>query len=478
MIRRYVAVDLGAESGRVIVGQLDNGLNFEVISRFPSRTTRIQGTLYWDILYIFEQIKQGLAKAVSSYGREIVSIGVDTWGVDYGLIDSRGRLMASPVHYRDDRTDGMMDEVFSRISREQIYSETGIQFMQINTLFQLAAEAEQNREGLARAERVLMIPDLLNYWLSGIMANEYSIATTSQLYNPVKRCWSRPIFEALKLEPSLFTDVVMPGTVLGPLRPDLAKEIGAEHQILVAAVACHDTASAVAAVPSRPGEEGAYLSSGTWSLLGIESPEAIISPRSLGANITNEGAADGGIRFLKNIMGLWILQECRRSWEADGDSIDYSTLSREAAEARDHEYKLNVDDSRFLKPGRADDSMPQRILEYCAETGQPAPRTPPEFARGIFRGLAAAYGRSLEEISGVSGRDIHTLHIIGGGCQNRFLNQLTADVAGIPVSAGPVEATALGNIMLQAIASGDLKNLQEGRDLIGAGGDIETFTPA
>ncbi|WP_319562068.1 FGGY-family carbohydrate kinase [Marispirochaeta sp.] len=270
----------------------------------------------------------------------------------------------------------------------------------------------------------------------------------------------------------------MPGTVLGPLQPALAQEIGADHEILVTATACHDTASAVAAVPAQSGDKSAYLSSGTWSLLGIENPNAIINPRSLESNITNEGAADGGIRFLKNIMGLWILQECRRSWEAEGLNIDYSTLAREAEKAESCMYELNVDDPRFLKPGLADDTMPKRIAEYCAETGQVPPETPPEFARGIFKGLAAAYAQTVSEITAVSGRSINTLHIIGGGCQNRFLNQITADTTGIPVTAGPVEATALGNIMMQAIAVGELKDQQEGRSLLREGGEILTYTPS
>ena len=332
MSQRYIAVDLGAESGRVIVGSVENGFEFEVINRFPSRNTRVHGTLYWDALFIFDQIKAGVRTAVEKYGTEIVSVGVDTWGVDFGLLDSSGGLIGNPVHYRDDRTDGMMEEFFQSLDRERVYAETGIQLMQINTLFQLAAEKKNAPARLEAAVRMVMMPDLFNYWLSGVAANEYSICTTSQLYNPIKKSWSGPIIEALGINADIFGEVVPSGTVLGPLHSKLAEELGVRHTIQVVAVAGHDTASAVAAAPAVPGEQSAYLSSGTWSLLGIESQTAIIGTESLKANITNEGAADGGIRFLKNIMGLWILQECRRSWEAEGMQIDYGRLAAEAAE--------------------------------------------------------------------------------------------------------------------------------------------------
>ena len=476
MSQRYIAADLGAESGRVIVGSVENGFEFEVINRFPSRNTRVHGTLYWDALFIFDQIKAGIRKAVEKYGSEIVSVGVDTWGVDYGLLDGRGALIGNPVHYRDDRTDGMMEEFFSLLDSDQVYAETGIQFMQINTLYQLTAEGRTNPERLSRAARFLMMPDLFNYWLSGVAANEYSICTTSQLYNPIKKSWSGPIIEALGINADIFGEVVPSGTVLGPLHSKLAEELGVRHTIQVVAVAGHDTASAVAAVPALPGEKSAYLSSGTWSLLGIESEHAIISTASSKANITNEGAADGGIRFLKNIMGLWILQECRRSWQAEGQVIDYGELAAAAA-GKETRYVLDVDDPRFLKPGKGQDTMPSRIVAYCRESGQPEPREPAEFARGIFAGLAATYAGVVDSLSQASGAAIDALHIIGGGSQNRLLNQMTADAAGIPVTAGPVEATALGSIMYQAIAAGELTNQEAGRKLIRAGGEIEEYLP-
>ncbi len=477
MNRRYVAVDLGAESGRVIVGSIDNGFEIEVINRFHSRNTRVHETLYWDLLYIFDRIKEGLKKAVELYGQEIVSIGVDTWGVDYGLLDGNGHLLGNPVHYRDDRTDGMMEEVFTRLDRESIYYETGIQFMPINTLYQLASEVKTNSSGLAGADRLLMIPDLLNYWLSGVMANEYTISSTSQLYNPETWDWSATILGAIGVKPGLFRSVIMPGTVLGPLHPALSAELDIRHKISVVATAGHDTAAAVAAVPAKKGSNGAYLSSGTWSLLGVELPKPFISPESLVANVTNEGGADGGIRLLKNIMGLWILQECRRCWEAEGHVVDYATLAETAGDTPDG-YILNVDDPRFLKPGRGEASMPNRIITFCRETEQQIPSTPPEFARGIFRGLSAAYAETIDLISRVIGNPVDILHIIGGGCQNTLLNQMTADAAGIPVTAGPVEATAMGNIMMQAVASGDLTDQDEGRELILSNGSIRFFYPS
>lgn len=477
MKRRYVAVDLGAESGRVIVGTLNNeGIGIEVINRFPSRNTRILGTLYWDAPFIFAKIKEGLFEAVQKYGEEIVSIGVDTWGVDYGLLDSKGMLMGTPVHYRDDRTDGMMDDVFSQVSKETVYQETGIQFMQINTIYQLAAEKRSNLERLQAADRLLFTPDLLNYWLSGVKANEYSIASTSQLFNPTSKQWSRSILKGLGINESLLGEVVYPGTVLGPLHPKLAEELGISHRIDVVATACHDTAAAVAAVPARPGETSAYLSSGTWSLLGIETEKPIINDRSMEANITNEGAADGGIRFLKNIMGLWILQECRRAWEAEGRSIDYGRLAAEA-EKVEKSFILDVDDPRFLKPGRGADTMPARIDAWCKEENLSTPRTDAEYARGIIEGLAGAYARTLKAIGTVAEKEFQALHIIGGGCQNKLLNQLTADAVGIPVTAGPVEATAMGNLIYQVVGLGDLEDQAEGRARIVAGGDVSRFEP-
>ncbi|MDC7127194.1 MAG: rhamnulokinase [Spirochaetales bacterium] len=476
MIKRFVAVDLGAESGRVIVGTVQNEFNLEVMNRFPTRNTRVDGSLYWDVLFIFAKIKEGLSKAVSLYGEEISSIGVDTWGVDYGLIDSKGQLIGNPFHYRDDRTDGMMEKVFQKIDKNSMYHETGTQFMQINTAFQLAAELENNPEKINRAERFLMMPDLFNYWLSALMANEYSICSTSQLFNPSEKKWSEKIIDALNLKNTLFGDVVKSGTVLGSLNPKLARELGIKHDIKVVSVAGHDTASAVAAAPADEKISSAYLSSGTWSLLGIEIPEPNISEKSIKANLTNEGAADGGIRFLKNIMGLWILQECKRYWEAEGSEIDYGELAKASAEADDL-FTLDVDDPRFLKPGRGEDSMPGRIIAYCNETGQKVPSSHAEFARGIFKGLASAYAKNIETISSVSGKKIDVLHIIGGGSQNMFLNQMTANAAGIKVTAGPIEATAIGNLMMQAVALGVLENQEEGRSIIRSGKDIKTFLP-
>ena len=471
-MKKYVAVDLGASTGRVIVGDLSS---IEVITRFPSKAVRIKDSIYWDVLGIFTEIKEGLKAAFKKYGGEIAGIGIDTWGVDYALLDHNGDLLGNPYHYRDDRTSGAMEELFGRIPREEVYEETGIQFMQLNSIFQLYAAGKQAPEVLKAATYYLSVPDLFNYWLTGRMANEYSHFSTTQLYNPRTKTWSEPILKALGIDPKIFPGLIPSGTVLGPLLPAVAEEVGAGPEVKVIAPGCHDTASAVAAVPASGKASYAYLSSGTWSLLGIESEEPIITPESFRGNFTNEGAVGGGIRFLKNIMGLWIIQECKADWDRAGENLDWPGIVRAAESTEDRGYRIDVDDPLFLGSSLTSGSMPGRIQEYCRKHNTPVPETVGQIALCVFQSLADTYARVLDLLEKTSGKKLEELYIIGGGCQNDYLNRLTARAIGRPVYAGPSEATALGNILVQAISLGELKDLREGRSLIARNFDVVKY---
>lgn len=471
-MNKYIAVDLGASNGRVIVGDLES---FEVMGRFVTENEVIGGSVYWDIVYIYSQIKKGIKKAFELYGDQIVSIGIDTWGVDYALLDQSGELIGMPYHYRDSRTDGLVEEVSRIIPKQELYSRTGIQFMQLNTIFQLYAMKKAHPEMLEAASCYLSIPDLLGYWLTGVKRNEYSHATTTGLYNPVTKDWDDHILAKLGIDRSLFCQIIPSGTVLGPLSPEVARELGAPEGVKVIASGCHDTASAVAAVPAKEGESYAYLSSGTWSLLGIESREPILTEKSLEYNFTNEGAADGGIRFLKNIMGMWIQQECLRWWEAEGKTISFKELDEQTLEEADFASYIDPNDPRFLKPNSSGSSMPQRVRDYCREQGMKEPETFGQYMSAIYRGLAKAYGYYLRQIEEVTGTKIDRLYIIGGGSKNDILNRWTAQEIGIEVTAGPVEATALGNILIQALSCGDIADREEGRAKIASSQKITEY---
>ncbi len=470
-MKKHIAIDLGAESGRIIVGDVGK---IEVVHRFPNLPVRVGGSLYWDLLGSFAEIKRGLKMAFARYPGQIVSLGIDTWGVDFALLDRAGELVGNPYHYRDSRTDGVPEEIFRILSRRELYAITGAQIMQINTIYQLYAFSRAHPELYRAAAHFLHTPDLFNYWLTGVMRNEYSIATTSQLFDPTRRCWACDLIRRLGLEPSHFGEMVMPGTVLGPLAPAVAQEVGAGPDVLVVAPGCHDTASAVAAIPAAGGDY-AYVSSGTWSLLGIESPTPIITDRSFSYNFTNEGSADGGIRVLKNIMGLWIVQECKRAWDAEGREWSYAELTRMAEEHGPASFSIDPDDARYFKPGIAGDTMPERLRGSCIERGDRPPESPAEMVRGVLEGLAATYKRTVGMIQEVSGRRVSELAIIGGGSQNGLLCRLAADALAIPVSAGPVEATAIGNIMLQQIALGEIASIAEGRRLVRDSYDVQRF---
>jgi rhamnulokinase len=462
----YLAVDLGAESGRVVLGRFDGGhVSLEEIHRFPNLPVRLPDGLHWDVLRIFSEIKEGLAKAVR--GEEIEGIGVDSWGVDFGLLDRDGALVSNPYHHRDSRTEGMVEEALRLASRKEIYGTTGIQFLPINTLYQLLAM--RGSPLLEAAETLLLIPDLINYWLTGEKACEYTNATTTQLLDLQTGGWSQDLLNKLDLPSGLFSPVVSPGTELGPVLPEVAEEIGAGPQVFT--VASHDTASAVVAVPAQA-DDFAYISSGTWSLVGVEARSPVVTQEAIEANFTNEGGFAGRTRFLKNVMGLWLLQECRRQWAREGHEYSYEELAR-IAEGAPSGPLVDPDHPAFLTPG----DMTARIRRFCEETGQAPPERPAEFARCVFESLALKYGHAIEQAQNLTGQKIGTVNVVGGGSQNALLCQLTADVAQLPVVAGPVEATAMGNVMVQAFAQKRVGSPEEIRAVVRDSFEATTYEP-
>ena len=471
MQENFLAFDLGASSGRAVLGTLENNrLVLEEIHRFSNGPIAILGTLYWDVLRLFDEIQQAMSMYAHSHGRELSGIGVDTWGVDFGLLSRDGALLSNPVHYRDKRTDGMMEEVFKRVPRAEVYNQTGIQFMQLNTLYQLFSMVLNKSPLLEVADILLMMPDLFNYFLTGAKSAEFTEATTSQFYNPRSRTWATSLLERLGIPTRIMPEIVPPGTILGKLSTHIAEEVGL-GQVSVVAPACHDTGSAVAAVPAE-GDDWAYLSSGTWSLIGIEVKEPIINEQSLKFNFTNEGGVGGTYRFLRNVAGLWLVQECRRIWERSGQSFSYQQLVNLASEAKPFIAFVDPDHNSFLNPP----DMPTAIVEFCEQTGQSKPATMGEITRCALESLALKYRAVLEMISQIRG-PIKTLHIVGGGTQNTLLCQFTANATNLPVIAGPVEATAIGNIMVQAIALDYLPSIAEGRKLIRQSFDLVEYQP-
>lgn len=470
---QYIAIDIGAESGRCIIGTLEgSAVRFREAYRFRTPALEYDGHLYWDVLKIADEVRTSLRTAAEQTGAEVAGIGIDTWGVDYVLLDSNRRLLGYPYHYRDNRTDGIMGRTFRRISREEIYQITGCQFMQFNTLFQLVAEREQPVEFLAMADRILLMPNFLQYFLTGELLAEYTIASTTQLVNPGKRNWAWNLIEDLDLPQEIFPEIREPETVLGTLQAAIAKETGLQEGIPVVAGASHDTAAAVASVPAS-GEDWAFLSSGTWSLIGMELSDPLINGESLNKNFTNEGGIEGTTRFLKNIMGLWPVQECRRAWKAGGTDYDYATLEKAAQESKPAQAWIDVDDPRFLKPG----GMPEKIIGYLRETGQPHREDTGWIIRCVLESLAFKYRLRLKEIEDLTERKVQKLHAVGGGIQNRLMNQLTADAIGCKVITGPVEGTALGNLGAQAIATGAVLDIHAYRDLVAGSVRLETYQP-
>ena len=465
---KYLAIDLGAESGRVILGQLEEGhLKMEVVHRFPNGPVCVitgsdKVRMQWDILRLWSEVQAGIAQAVHQYGPEIASVGLDTWGVDFGLLDNRGELLANPVHYRDSRTDGIFEQAFRRVPRAEVFMRTGIQFMQLNTLYQLLCMVIDDSPVLEKAETILTTPDLFNYWFSGRKASEFTIATTTQCYNPIKKDWDRELIGRIGIPTHMFPEIVPPGTNLGPLLPYVAEEVGLGHgaNLSVIAPACHDTGSAVAAVPAEKAGF-AWISSGTWSVVGTEWPEPIINEQSLANNFTNEGGV-GGFRFCRNVMGLWLVQECRRTWTQQGQEFSYTELADMVEQAAPFQAWIDPDDPEFFKPG----DMPTRIIDFCQRTGQTAPKSKAAILRCVLESLALKYRWVIERLESMVGQRLEPIHIVGGGSQNRQLNQFTADANDKPVVTGPVEATAIGNLLMQAISLGHIPTIAAGRSMV------------
>jgi rhamnulokinase len=461
---RLLAVDIGAESGRTVAGSFDGErLAVEEIRRFANRPVEVAGTLQWDVLRLFADVLDGVRAA-----GPVDSLGIDTWGVDFGLLDRAGHLLGNPVHYRDRRTEGMLEETFRRIPREDIYERTGVQFIPINTLYQLMALVTSRDPQLELADRFLTMPALLAYWITGTQADEFTDATTTQCYDPRAGAWASSMLEKLGIPARIFGDVVQSGTVLGTPRAELGLEV-----VRVIAPGTHDTASAVAAVPFEGGEHAAYISSGTWSLVGIEVRQPLINREALEANLTNEGGVGGTFRLLKNVMGLWLLQECRRAWSVKGTDMPYDDLLRLAEAAPPFAAVIDPDDERLLRPG----DMPARIVELTVESGHPLGLEPGAIARCIFESLALKYRRTVEQLERVSGIHIQTVHVVGGGSSNRLLCQMTANACGRPVVAGPIEATAIGNLLVQAMALGLISTLEQARDVVRRSVALQTYEP-
>ena len=465
----YLAFDLGASSGRAVLGRFDGRrLELEEIHRFENGPVRILDRLHWNPVDLFAHLKASLA-ACAARNVKLDGVGIDTWGVDFGLLSRSGELLGLPYHYRDRRTRGMLDEAFKRVPRSEIYAATGIQFMELNTAYQLLAASIETPEIFSVADKLLFMPDLLNYWLTGRAQSEYTIASTSQLFRADGTGWAVDLIEKLGLPTHIFQDVISPATKIGPLLPSIAEDTG-HRGVNVIAPACHDTGSAVAAVPAQ-GDNWAYISSGTWSLIGVELEEPICNEAALAANFTNEGGVNDTIRFLKNVSGLWLVQESRRTWAAAGEEHTFAELTALAAAAPPQRAFINPDDPRFAEPC----DMPQRIRDYCAETGQPVPADKGQLIRCILESLALTYATNLETLETLTGRRVDTLHIVGGGCQNKLLCQLTANTTGKPVIAGPAEATAAGNVMIQALANGRVGSLEEVREVIAASTTLERY---
>jgi rhamnulokinase len=468
---RLVAVDLGAESGRAVVGTFDGErLALEDAHRFPNVPVSLAGTLHWDFLRLFGDVTAGLRRAAA--GGPVASIGVDTWGVDFGLLDARGRLLANPVHYRDRRTEGVLDLAFAVVPRDEIYAATGIQFMPINTLYQLWSMVRAGDPLLHQADRMLMMADLFHHFLAGSAVAEFTSASTSQCLDPITRNWARPLLERFGIPTAILPPVVAPGTILGSLRADVADETGLRDARVVAP-GSHDTASAVVGAP-LDGPTTAFLSSGTWSLIGLEMPAPVISAASLAANLTNEGGVGGTVRLLRNVVGLWLVQESRRALWPAGDAPSHEEVAALAEAAPAFTAFIDPDDERFLRPG----NLPARVRAFCAETGQPVPDDTGTLIRVLLESLALRYAVAIDELTRASGHPIEAIQVVGGGSNNRLLCRLTASATGLPVRAGPVEATASGNLCVQAIAAGELASIAEARELIARSFPVTAYEPA
>lgn len=469
--KNFVAFDLGAESGRAMRASFDGErITLQEAHRFPNVPVRVRGSLHWDALRLFDEIKRGLTHVAHEHS-DIAGIGLDTWGVDFALLGRDDELLGNPFHYRDERTIGMMDAVFERVPREKVFEDTGIQFMEINTLYQLFAMKMQNAPALEHATTFLMMPDLFNFWLTGYKACEFSDATTTQFYDPRAKNWAFELLRALEIPAQIFPEIIPPGTVLGALDSRVAHEVGLQD-VTVVAPACHDTGSAVAAVPAQ-GDAYAWISSGTWSVLGANVRAPVINADSLKFNFTNEGGIDNTFRLSKNLSGLWIVQECRRAWRNAGEDLGYADLVAMAERAPAFRALLDPDHGLFLRPG----DMPARIAEYCAKSNQTVPQDHGAVIRYALEGLALKYRVQLQRLELLLGKKLDVIHIVGGGTQNKLLSQFTANATGRRVITGPIEATALGNILLQMLALGHIGSLDQGRQIIRQSFEMLTFEP-
>ena len=470
-MKRVLAFDFGASSGRAIIASYDGDkITLEAVHRFSNDPVMLNGTLYWDALRLFFEIKQGITKAKLAGGFD--SIGVDTWGVDFGLLDEKGCLVENPVHYRDARTKGIIEEAAKLIPKKEMYDITGIQFMEFNTAFQLLSIKQRRPELLDRAAKLLFMPDLFSYFLTGNMVAEYSIATTSQLVEAVTGKWSDRMCEALGIPVRLLPEIVMPGKTVGMLSPEICEELGVPS-VPVIAVCGHDTQSAVSAVPAKE-KDFAFISSGTWSLFGTEVDAPIINDDTLALNVTNEGGFDGAIAFLKNICGLWLIQESRRQWKREGKEYSFAELENAARTAQPYRCFIDPDAADFVQPG----DMPARVREFCRRTGQYVPETVGEVIRCIYESLAMKYRHTFAGIQNSTGKKYECIYVVGGGTKDQFLLGMTADACGVPVSAGPVEATVMGNVAAQLIAAGELKDIADARRAVSRSCAPEIFDPA
>ncbi len=471
-VKKYIAVDLGAESGRVMIGSVSaQKLILEEIHRFGNGPIEEDGALKWDFEKLMREIKVGISKSAKAARTQVWGIGVDSWGVDFGLLDGDGELVENPYHYRDSQTNGMQDKAFELMPKRDIYDNSGVQFMQLNSLYQLLAMRLANSIALAKAKDLVFIGDLVSYYLSGKIFAEYTLGSTSQFMDMRTGQWSKAIMDGLSLPTGILPKVVAPGTVVGQLSAKVGQELGC-GPIPVIAIGAHDTASAVAAVPASEGN-WAYLSSGTWSLMGVEVPEAIVSDKTYRYEFTNEGGVENTIRLLKNIMGLWLMQECRRQWQREGTELSYDELEAMAEQAEPFACHLNVDESAFLAPG----DMPKRIYEYLERTGQKTTDDKGQMIRIILESLALRYRAVMEYIEDAAGQTVDVLHIVGGGIQNELLCQFTANALGKKVITGPIEATASGNILMQAIATGQIKTLSETREIVRKSFELKEYDP-
>lgn len=472
MTRHVVAaIDIGASGGRVMAGIIENGrVELDPVHRFPNGIVELDGHLRWPVTALFEHVLDGLRILASKYP-EVESIGIDTWAVDYGLLDAEGRLLAEPVSYRDPRTDAAVRRVHTRHPHAELFAVNGLQFLPFNTIYQLAAE--EKGPLWMKASQLALIPDLLAFWLTGVLRTECTNASTTGLVDVTMGRWSLRLIDWFRVRPSMLPPLEQPGATRGTVLPDIARRTGLAESTVVTTVGSHDTASAVVGVPATEADF-AYIASGTWSLVGLELPAPILTPEALEANFTNEGGVDGRTRFLRNVGGLWLLQECLRTWAAEGRPQELSVLLSDAAELPAGGPLIDVDDTAFIAP----DDMPTRITTAIAATGATALATPAVLTRAILDSLAAAYARTIRDAARISGRSVEVIHVVGGGSQNELLCRLTATATGLPVIAGPVEATALGNVLVQARSIGATPGtLEDLRTIVAASTELTRYEP-